>query len=195
MNKSTAARILRIDANDFDREAARDKLEDQVFELVTYFARRSFLPQLASAKMRRLMELAEIETVLDLKGAEPVGGPSPPEKAPEKTLSISDADHLGLLIRSYHRSEAFLKMNLANTLSPTEAMRLYAQWVDLFQAYALRYIPLYAASAFAKLPEDVKISVQIDAAQLVAELNHETDPRSVIHLEYSRLCKIFPNAS
>lgn len=173
-----------MDVHELNRSEARDRLEDQVFDLVTFFARRSFLPKLASAKIKRLQELVEVDKVLDLGIEKAVRRNVLEDKGAE---IFSKADSLSAVIRIYHLEEAQIRMNLANTSAPSIGIRLYTQWIDLFNEYALRYVSMYETSAYAKSSEDVKISVQIDVVQLVSELMNDQSEKPMVHVEYNRL--------
>ncbi|NEN25762.1 hypothetical protein G3O08_19920 [Cryomorpha ignava] len=167
MDQSQARLILGNDLNlNSDSYEILDAIEESVFEEVTFFMRRSFLPTLATKCIKKLNEIDLAANTLGLHFDFAV-------KEYFVKEDLSYADDLLSLLSVYHSHESQLKSKLLNTTIPLQAVSLYDQWIILFESFALRYIKIFQnlnvdGSFVNKV--DIRISEAIEFNDLYKEL-------------------------
>jgi hypothetical protein len=176
---------LGLSESESDHNLIQDAYEDRIFELTNFFMRRAFGPKLANSKIQRLASLQAIAVDLNLNKSDVNSGRR------FDIRSEMNQDSMTELVLSYHKLESELKRYLVSTLDATEAIRLYERWIYLFESFADAFIGHYEQSVFAlPLDEEVKLTEQIDATALIAEISDVDGPKKTLHKAYSRFKKL-----
>jgi len=160
-----------------DNEDITEAYEEAVFEQASFFMRRVFIPKLAEARMVKLRQIEQAASTLgvDTPAPSPVDSDHLIEKAKDHPTVLAE----------YNRAEMKLKLRLANTFSSAEAAAVYEAWINLFQAYADRFLMLCSRS-------ESSGPSKISAAPIFVEFQNASDEERVelIRQECSRLKKL-----
>ena len=176
MTQSEAQLILGVEAP-ADTEDIVEAYEEAVFEQASFFMRRVFIPKLAEARMAKLRKVEQAATTLGVDTA--------PAEAVKSTHLIEEAKDHAAVVEEYNSAEMKLKLSLANASSSAEALAVYEAWIDLFQAYADRFLELCSESQSAG-------PSKISAAPIFVEFQNASDTERInlIRQECNRLKKL-----
>jgi hypothetical protein len=175
MTESEARLILGADAS-ADSEDLIDAYEEAVFELASFFMRRTFIPKLAKAKISKLQKVGEVARFFEIDLS----------KIDEPSFSFSFenlSDHRSV-IQAYNQAEMKIKLKLSSTSSYTEALSLYASWIQLFNEYSKAFLKLCVGSEI--------INVKLTEAPIFVEFQNasEAERQELIRRECARLKKM-----
>jgi hypothetical protein len=177
--------LIGLSEKESNEETIREAYEDKVFELSNFFMLRAFVPKLAIAKIRRLQELRPIGDALKKTTARESDRIAMEFRHQNNERSLKDC------IKSYHEVESKIKQGLASATAAHQSEMLYKIWIEVFNAYAKRFVLIYESEIYAEpADEAVKLTDQIDITALLAELTDYSSQKPLINRAYSRLKKM-----
>lgn len=176
MNESEARLILNLSPQ-ADDEDIEDSYEEAVFEQASFFMRRTFLPKLAQARIRKLEKIREAAVILGVHTNGKGVFPSLPELHRARTIQE--------LIQAYNTGENAIKLVLANCFEANQAIEAFEKWMMHFETYAKRFIEV----ANVEEKRDVKVSQSPIFTEFSAATTEERE--ELIIAEYNRLKRIY----
>jgi len=154
--------------------------ENAVFEEVTFFMRRVFVPQLAHARIEKLKLIQEAAFRIGVKDSmdeNRLAFDFGHKSAPEEILSY------------YNRQETSIKLRLSNASHASEGICQYQNWIRLFDEYARCFLSQVKGDkdclAFVKLTEAPIFSLFSSA--------DSSTRKNLIDQELARLKKMYKN--
>lgn len=188
MNPTTA--LLSIGINyrlEPEPEQIENAIEEAVFAEASFFLRRTFIPKLAEARIRKLTKITEVAAAI---GSPFTNVNSNPEFIHESEL-VGTGNFLNLL-SSYNRFETKLKLALTRSINPYELILLYRLWIKFFTIFRDTYIQLYESLPLCEptpKQESIAVTKPADFNLLIEDLkNGQYD--TTVYLEYLRLLKL-----
>jgi len=154
-----------------------DTYEEAVFEQASFFMRRTFIPKLAAARVKRLENIESAGEALGVKNAE--------QGIISTGFETSSSKGLEDILRAYNQAETRMKLALANTSSARFAKEVYLSWIQLFDEYAKAFL---AASDSQEKIDGVKLT----DAPIFTEYQRatETEKEELVRQEFTRLSRL-----
>jgi hypothetical protein len=185
LNRNKALLLLGAAVNT-DKSTLIERLEDEVFIHASFFLKRAFVPKLAKIKMQKLQELSQAADLLELNE----DNNSTAIEIYDNWANLKPAT-LSELLRNYHQTESSIKTSLANAIKADYAVKLYAEWLKAFAAFAENFSRLYKRSAYYIIPDaTTKQSQTVDVMLVISELESNDNHKPELHKLYSWLCKV-----
>jgi hypothetical protein len=155
-----------------------DQYEEAVFEQASFFMRRTFIPKLAEARMKKLDNINAAGQVLGIEeGALPHFNHPGFEVSPDQGVEA--------ILKAYNQAETQIKLGLANTSSAAFAKAVFGTWIQVFKTYANSF--LEATNHLEPLD-----NVKLTDAPIFTEYQRATEieKEKLVRQEFTRLSRL-----